>query len=176
MTSKRNSKRGFSIVEVMVALSIFSIFSIFLVRFVIDAQNTFIIQQTTAPIRAEAKQLMELIMRELRAADPSAPGGITLSGAGTSMGITFRIPDQVSTTGGVQSWRKIEFLHNSISKICTRTENDINVSTVGRNVEELTFQNMGNSVYQATVKTAKTISGGTDVLTVTLSSEARVRN
>ena len=167
--------RGMTLIELMLVVSLISIFSIFLVNLVMASQNAMVVQNTTVPVRAEARQILEAMMKELREADPSATGGISIGGSGNSQDITFRVPNQVSSTG-VVSWTKIKFFQDPTTKEVRRTVNDVTTTVLGRNAEILQFTNPSTNVYHATLQTQKTITGGTDVVTSTLNSEVKVRN
>ncbi|GEM_PF-5082427 len=170
-----NRNQGMTLIELMLVVSLISIFSIFLVNLVMASQNTMAVQNATVPVRAEARQILEAMMKELREADPSAAGGITIGGSGNSQDITFRVPNQVSSTG-VVSWIKIKFLQDPTTKEVRRTVNDVTTTVLGRNAEVLQFTNPSTNVYHATLQTQKTITGGTGVVTSTLDSEVKVRN
>lgn len=162
-------------IELILVISLISIISIFLVNVVITAQNSMTVQQTSVPVWAEARQSLESMTKELRAADPSATGGISIGGSGNSQDITFRIPNQVSSSG-VTSWTKIKFFRDSTSKEIRRTVNDVTITVLGHNAEVLQFTNPSTNIYKATLQTQKTISGGSDIITSNLSSEVKVRN
>ena len=170
-TEKLKSNSGLTITEVIVVLGILSVFSIFLVNIVITSQNAWLVQNTSVPMRVEAKQTMEAMAKELREGDPSAPGGIVIGGAGNSQ-ITFQVPNQVSQAG-VQSWRQIQFSHNVALQQVVRTEG-VNVTTLGRNITSLQFAE-ANNVITTTVGARRITSGGLDVRS-TLTSQVRLRN
>lgn len=174
---KRLSKnnRGLTLIELMFVVTLISIFSIFMVNLVMASQNTMAVQNAAVPVRAEARQILESMMKELRAADPSATGGISIGGSGNSQTITFRIPNQVSSTS-IMSWTKVEFYLDATSKEVRKEVDDTTVTVVGRDAEVLQFTNPATNVYHATVQIQKKISGGTGTITSSLSSEAKVRN
>ena len=175
MKTIRNSNQGMTLIELTLVVSLMSIFSIFLVNLVMASQNTMAVQNTTVPVRAEARQILEAMMKELREADPSASGGITIGGSGNVQDITFKIPNQVSSTG-VTSWTTIKFDLDSTAKQVRRTVNDVTTTVLGRNAEALQFTNPSANVYKATVQIQKTMTGGSDTITSTVSSEIKVRN
>ncbi len=171
------SNRGLTLVELMMVMSLISIISIFLVNVVMTAQNSMTVQQTSVPVWAEARQTLESMTKELRAADPSATGGISIGGSGNSQDITFSIPKAVSNSQNkVISWTKIKFYRDSTAKEIRRTVNDVTTTVLGHNAETLQFTNPSTNVYKATLQTQKTISGGSDIITSNLSSEVKVRN
>lgn len=175
MNTIRMNDRGLTLIELTLVVSLISIFSIFMVNLVMASQNAMIVQNTTVPVRAEARQILEAMVKELREADPSATGGISIGGSGNFQNITFRVPNQVSS-GAIVSWTKIKFDIDSTTKEVTRTVNDVTTTILGRNAEVLQFTNPSINVYKATLQTQKTLTGGTNVVTSTLSSEVQVRN
>lgn len=172
---REKNDRGITLIELMLVVSLISIVSIFLVKVVMTSQNSMAVQQTSVPVWAEARQTLESMTKELRAADPSATGGISIGGSGNSQDITFRIPNQVSNTG-VVSWTKIKFDRDPTSKEIRRTVDDLTTTVLGRNAEVLQFTNPSANVYQATLQIQKTVSGGTNTISSNLSSEVKVRN
>lgn len=167
--------RGVTLVELIFVISLISIISIFLVNVVMTSQNSMAVQNTAVPVWAEARQTLDAITKELRAADPSASGGISIGGSGNTQDITFRIPNQVSTNGAI-SWTKVKFHRDSTSKEIRRTVNDVTMTVLGRDAEVLQFTNPSANVYKATLQIQKVVSGGTDTITSNLSSEVKVRN
>ena len=135
-------------------------------------QNAWSIENTAVPARAEAKRALESIAKELREGDPSALGGVTIGGSGTSQTITFSVPNQVSQTV-ILSWRQIQFAHDAAQKQVTRTVSGT-TTVLGRNVNSLQFS-QSNNVVTATIGTTKTTPEGTTLQT-TLSSQIRLRN
>ena len=170
---KNRSNSGVTLIEMIMVTFILAIFSVFLINFVAASNQAMAVQNAGVPARAQAKQTMEAIIKELREGDPSGPDGVTISGSSPSQSITFDIPNEVSSTG-IQSWREIGFSHDVAAKEVLRDE-DGTSTTIGRDVESLTFSS-SNNVITATLQTQKTISGGTDTVTATLTSQARLRN
>ena len=171
---KSRPNSGVTLVEMVMVTFILAIFSIFLVNFVAASNKAMAVQNAGVPARAEAKQTMEAMIKELREGDPSGPDGITISGSSPSQSITFNIPNEVSSSGGIESWREIQFSRDATAKEVLRDE-DGTTTTIGRNVESLTFSS-SNNVITASLQTQKTISGGSDTVTATLTSQARLRN
>ncbi|MBI3999928.1 MAG: type II secretion system protein [Candidatus Omnitrophica bacterium] len=172
MSKKRwKTNSGLTLVEILVVMSILSIFAIFLVSLVITSQNAWMVQNTSVPVRAEVKRAMETMVKEFREADPSAPGGIAISGANNSQ-ITFSVPNQVSQAG-ILSWRQIQFSYDQIQRQVIRTENGAN-TVLGRNVQSLQFA-QANNIVSATVGTSVTTMSGM-IIQSTLTSQAKVRN
>ena len=186
-TWKTNS--GFTLIELIIVTAIMSIFSIFLVNLVMTTQKAWSIENTSVPVRGDAKRTIEVIARELREGDPSAYSGITIGGSGTSQSITFYVPRTVSQSA-ITSWRKILFSHDSTNKdvsrrmridnsafaytdSCTQHNTD-SCTTVARNVISLQFS-QSNNVVTATVGTSKTTTEGI-ALQTTISSQIRLRN
>lgn len=172
--ARRRSNSGVTLIEAMIAVSILAIFSIFLANFVSASNKAMAVQYAAVPARTEAKQTMEAMIKELREGDPSAPGGFTIAGTAPSQTITFKIPNQVSATNGIQSWKQIQFAHDATNKQITRNQ-DGTSTVLGRNAESLTFSS-SNNVVTATLQTQATISGGSDTVTTNLTSQARLRN
>src|SRR3989338_4953288 len=148
----------------LVVSTLIAVFSVFLVNLVMTSQNAMLIQHTAVPARMEAKQTMEAMIKELRAADPSAPGGVTIAGSQ----ITFSIPDTVSQSG-IQSWRQVQYALDSVAQEVTRTEG-VNTTILGRNVDLLQFTKVSN-VVTVTVRATKTASGGTTNINSMLTSQ-----
>ncbi len=172
---RKKMSRGLTLIELIIVVALTSIFSIFLVNLVMASQQTMAVQNTAVPIRAESRQIVDAITKELRAADATAPGGITIGGSGNSQTITFRLPNQVSNTG-VTSWTKVKFYLDASSKEVRKEVNDATVTVVGHNVEVLQFTNPSSNVYKAIIQTQKSITGGTNTILSNLSSEVKVRN
>ena len=166
------ANQGLSLTEVIVVMAILSIFSIFVANLIITSQNAWLIQHTAMPARAEARQTMEAITKELREADPTAPGGVTIGGVNNSQ-ITFRIPNQVSQTG-ILSWRQIQIALDTVQQQVTRTENGA-ATVLGRNAETLQFTLANNTVI-TTLGTAKAITQGMTTIRSRLSTETKLRN
>lgn len=169
-SQKANS--GVTLIEVMVVTAILSVFSTFLVSLLMTSQNAWLIENTSVPVRAEAKRTVETIVKELREGDPTAPGGITIGGPNNSQ-ITFSVPDQVSQTK-ILSWRQVQFSHNSVTQEVTRTEKG-NDTVLGRNVTSLQFS-LANNVITTTIGAQKTIPGGTATIQSILTSQIKLRN
>ncbi|MBI4395083.1 MAG: prepilin-type N-terminal cleavage/methylation domain-containing protein [Candidatus Omnitrophica bacterium] len=163
------SNAGMSLVEIMIVMTLLSIFSIFMVNLIMTSQNATTIQNISVPIRAEAKQIMEAMMRELRAADPAE--GITIDGTGNSR-ITFSVPTVVSSQG-VTDHDQIQFSYDQVQRQITRTDGT-NTDILGRNVQSLVFS-QANDVITATVGTRATTAAGT-AIEATLTSQVKVRN
>lgn len=164
---------GMTLVEVLIVLALLSVFSIFVVSLVIISQNAWVVQNTAVPVRAEAKQTMEAMAKELRAGDPSA--GVTIGGPNNSQ-ITFSIPNQVSQNG-VLNWRQIQFSYDPANQQVMRTETANGIATtttLGRNVQSLQFA-LANNVVTTTIGTARTTSAGLTIQTA-LTSQLRLRN
>lgn len=172
--ARRCPNSGVTLIEATIAVSILAIFSIFLAHFVAASNKAMAVQYAAVPARTEAKQTMESMIKELREGDPSAPGGITIAGTAPSQTITFKIPNQVSTTNGIQSWKQIQFALDTANKQVTRSQDGAS-TVLGRNAESLTFS-LTNNVVTATLQTQATISGGTGTVTANLTSQARLRN
>lgn len=166
------SNAGMTLIEVMVVLSLLSMFSIFLVSLVTTSQNAMMIQNTAVPVRTEAKQAMEAMVKELREADPSAPGGVVIGGVNNSQ-ITFQVPNQVSQTG-ILSWRQIQFSHDAVGQQVIRTENAA-ATILGRNVTSLTFTLAANVITTA-LGASRTTPIGATVIQFPLTSQVRLRN
>ena len=176
MNRKREiNHRGVTLVELIFVISLISIISIFLINVVMTSQNSMAVQNTAIPVWAEARKTLDVMTKELRAADPSASGGISIGGSGNTQDITFRIPNQVSSSG-VISWTKVKFHRDSTAKEIQRTVNDVTTTVLGRDAEALQFTNPSANVYKVTLQIQKAISGGTDTITSNLSSEVKVRN
>ncbi len=169
---KRKANSGTTLIEVIVVVSILSVFSIFLVSLVITSQNAWLVQNTSVPVRAEAKRTVEAMVKELREGDLTAPGGIVIGGANNSQ-ITFSVPNQVSQVG-ILSWRQIQLSHDTAAQEIVRTENGVN-TVLGRNVTSLQFL-LTNNIITAIVGTQKTMSGGTTNIQSTLTSQIKLRN
>ena len=162
-------------IEMVVVTSLIAIISVFLVNLVVTSQNALLIENTAAPVRAQAKQAMETMEKELREADPSSPtpGGVTIGGSGTSQSITFYIPDDVSKTQ-IDSWKQITYAHDADEKQIARTESGTS-TIIGRDISGLQFST-SNNVVTITVTASKTISGGTGTIQFPLISQVRLRN
>jgi len=169
-TWKTNS--GFTLIEVIIVTAIMSIFSIFLVDLVMTTQKAWSIENTSVSVRGEAKRTLEVIAKELREGDPSAVGGVTIGGSGTSQTITFSVPNQVSQAT-ILSWRQIQYAHDSVQKQVTRTVSGT-TTTVGRDINSLQFS-QSNNVVTVTVGTNKLTAEGITLQT-TISSQIRMRN
>lgn len=169
-TWKINS--GFTLIEVLIVTAIMSIFSIFLVDLVTTTQKAWSIENTSVPVRGEAKRTLEVIAKELREADPSAPSSVTIGGSGTSQSITFSVPNQVSQST-ILSWRQIQFAHDLIQKQVTRTVGGI-TTIVSRDINSLQFS-QSNNVVTVTVGTNKLTAEGI-MLQTTIGSQIRMRN
>ena len=172
--SKRNRVCGLTLIEMIIVTAIIAIFSVFLAQFVAVSNKAMAVQQAAVPARAEAKQTMETMIKDLREGDPSGPDGVTISGTAPTQSIIFNIPDEVSSSGGIQSWREIEFSLDPDTNEVSRAE-DGTATVVGRNVQSLTFSS-SNNVITANLQTETTIAGGSDTVTATLTSQARLRN
>ena len=186
-TWKTNS--GFTLFEVLTVTAIMSIFSIFLVDLVMATQKAWSIENTSVPVRGEAKRSLEVIAKELREGDPSVFSGITIGGSGSSQNITFYVPNQVSASA-ISSWRKVLFSHDSTNKEVSRrmrtdnsafaytdscaAHNTDSCTTVARNVNSFQFSQSNNQV-TVTIGTNKTTAEGI-VLQTTISSQIRLRN
>ena len=172
---KEKNNLGFTLIEMMMAASLLSIFSIFLVSLVLVTQRALLINNTAVPVRFEAKQVLESMLKEIRAADPypSPNPAATITGTGNSQAITFRIPNQVTSSGPI-SWRQIQFSHNAGAQEVIRTENAVN-TVIGRNVTSLTFALANNSI-ASTVGTQRTMAGGTTTIQLTLTGQGKLRN
>ena len=184
----RNS--GLTLIEVMIVIALMSIFSIFLVNLLMVTQTAWSIENTSVPVRAEAKRTLEVIAKELREGDPSAFSGATIGGSGTSQSITFYVPNQVSQSA-ITSWRKVLFSHDSTNKEVSRrmrtdnsafaftdscsVHNTDGCTTVGRNINSLQFAQSNSTTYTVTAGTSKVSPEGR-TLQATVSSQLRLRN
>jgi len=167
----RSLNSGVTLIETIMVVAIMAIFSVFLINFVAASNKATAVQQAAVPSRSEAKQAMEAMMKELREGDPSAAGGVTVN----SSTVVFSIPNQVSQTNGIQSWKQIQYSYDSTNKRINRIEDGTTTTVLGRNVESLSFSK-SNDVVTATLQTQVTISGSTDTVTTSLTSQARLRN
>ena len=175
---KKNKTRhnaGFTLMEMMVSMSLLSIFSIFMVNLVMVTQQAWTIEYTAAPVRTEAKKTLEVIAKELREADPSAAGGVVIGtngGNSSSQSITFSVPNQVSQTS-IQSWRVIQFNHDTTQNLVNRVAGGT-TTVVGRNINSLQFS-VASNVVTTTIGASKATPDGR-TLQATLSSQVRLRN
>ena len=178
----RQQNVGLTLIEMMIVTALLSIFSIFIVNLIVVTQKAWTIEHTAVPIRNEAKRSLEVMAKELREGDPSAPGGVAIGGTGNSQNITFSVPNQVSQTS-ILSWRQVQFTHQTDSAQCsnntqitpcvTRTTNGT-TAIIGRNINSLQFT-QANNIVTATVGTSKATPEGATLQT-TLSSQVRLRN
>ena len=170
---KRLHNAGLTLMETLISSALLAIFSIFIVNIVVVTQKAWTIEHTAVPVRAEAKKTIEVISKELREGDPSAPGGVAIGGSGNSQTITFSVPNQVSDSS-ISSWRQVQFTHDVGQNYVNRTSSDTGTTTIGRNINLLQFS-QANNIVTTTIRATKATPEGTNLQT-TLSSQVRLRN
>lgn len=171
---KIKSNSGLTLLEMMIGSALLALFSIFLVNFVMTTQKAWMIEHTAVPIRNDAKRALEVMVKEFREGDPSAYGGISISGSAPSQTIAFSVPREVNQSS-ILSYRAVTFAHNATQKYITRTTDGV-TDIVARNIDSLLFSySSSNQIVTATVGTSKATPEGTTLQT-TLSAQARFRN
>ena len=178
----KKTQSGFTLVELMFVTLILAIFSIFLISFSMTSQTALEVGRTAVSTRADAKQAMEAMIKELREASLKNGKTIQLNPDGTP-GICFKIPLTVSQSAPT-SWKQIKFTYNSAAKRIDRIEINSdncsvacstgNCATFARNVQSLQFTKT-NDVVDVTISANETTAGGRSLVS-TLTSQVTVRN
>lgn len=99
------SKKGFTIVEMMVALSVFAVLSVSAMA-LLDASSDMTEQsEMQMSLQVEMKKVLNRVSQELRGSSTSSPTPISTS----SGQITFQIPTEV-TGGSISAWSTIQYV------------------------------------------------------------------
>lgn len=135
----QKQRRGFTLVEIMVALALFSILILVASRIFQNSQESLDWNYHTLSLQKELRRTLSTMSQELRESSPSSPTPIT-TGSNT---ITFEIPATVSGNA-ITGWTQITYALSSNNTV-TRTANG-QTTSIGNNVTALNFLYPVNAV------------------------------
>jgi prepilin-type N-terminal cleavage/methylation domain-containing protein len=158
MTSLKKAKKGFTIFELMVVMSLVALISVFLVALLNLSNDAWRMGTTSSTVQQETKRALEQMIREIREADPQAINGITV---GPDTQITFRVPQSLGRYGPYLH-NEIKYSWNAATKQIERTFNVATTTVIARHAG--TTQSGGNPIQFTTT----TVNGVVDTITVTL--------
>lgn len=135
----QDGKRGFTLVEIMVALALSSILILVASRIFQSSQESLDWNYHALCLQKELRRTLLTLSQELRESSPSSPTPIT-TGSNT---ITFEIPAAVSGNA-ITGWTQITYTLSPNNTV-TRTVNG-QTTFIGNNVTALNFLYPFNSV------------------------------
>ena len=169
LTGPDSTKGMVSAAEFMVSAAIMSLISAVVLGIFLVTQFVWNDSIINVKLQESAKEPMQMMIRELKEADPASPTGITIGAGNTS--ITFAVP-ATSSSSAITSWTSISYSFNSGTGQITRTSN-AQTSTIGRNLTTVSFTQSGNTIRVTLTATGTTANNKT--LTTTLTSQAAMR-
>lgn len=127
------NERGFSLLEMMVTLVIFSILTIIAGQVFDTSQESMDWNYNQMTLQTNMRRVLDTMAKEIREASPSSPIPIT-SGVNS---LSFQIPAVVQTDGTVTSWTTVTYGLGANNTVQRTTASG--VQTIGANVTAMTF-------------------------------------
>ena len=162
--------KGFTLVEMLVAVSIFVILVFSVLAVLIAGQRVWDDGETQMDIQFEARRIMQRMSEELTYANPD---NITISD--TQDAITFIVPSSYNyTTGNIEWGNQIQYFLGGANGHTLLRREGANTAVIGRNVSSVRFTLNGDRVGIQLVLSKQSPSRNN--LQVELNSQVSLRN
>lgn len=188
-----NRARGFSLVELMVVMAIFSIIAASIVMTISSAQRSWTVGSGQTVLTLELRRALDQISQELVESQPAQIQRPAANGVWDNM-LMFRVPQDrnadgsvLDANGQITEWSNnitYDFQPGGRSNVCTRTQvNDPGLlprtfqSTVANHMTQVQFRRQAATADIVEVQmTASTISEMGQVFSRTLGARVKLRN
>lgn len=164
------SQCGFTAIELLMSFSVFLVISVIISGVFFVTQLAWSDSTLAVKLQNEMKQAMQAMTKELKAASPSSPIGITITPPDK---IEFAIPLTVDATS-ITAWTKVEYYRNTSTNELIREEDDTATSVVAHQISALNFTQSSGVVTISLTATGTTSDG--KALTASTISQATLRN
>lgn len=108
-----------SLVELMVSMAIFSVFSIAAFQFLMIFERVWGTSQNRMAIQNDLRGTVEEISQEFRQSSPTSPLGIQVTNGGRT--VTFQVPFRV-VNGTITQWSNVQFIYTPATREIWRWE------------------------------------------------------
>ena len=172
------NKIGFTLIETIVALFLFSIIIACLFSVLATARSSWTASSSQVNVQQEARRGLSAMVRELRQANLPGITGVPADGADYNS-ITFQIPASITAGGTIWS-SNIQYSLGGLNGTQLLKTQDASQRVLANNISAVTFNRtvLSPDTINISVTTQKNTFPGFNIIqsNITLNSEVKVRN
>lgn len=166
----KNQKRGFTILELLVAMVIFTMMMGLLGVVFIGGRNHAMLTDTKMNLQTSVRDSLTSMSLEIR---ESSPSRVAIGGGGSTL--TFQIPASVTNSGTIAWSSPVTYRIGGNGKQLIRNDGAGNTTILANDVQSVNFSFVDANTVVYSVTTQRTTIEGRNI-SATLTGDARFRN